>query len=98
MKSPETPYKMSRKPKLTDRIINILIRKARTGSYSDIELTSIGQNDFEVDIGAQRVQQIISDAPFVKYLMILKAPKMLLCNKIDLFDWSLKYIKKDIHF
>ena len=98
MKSPKPPSKMGRKPKLTDRMITSLIRKARTGSYSARELTSIAQNDFEVDIGVRRVQQIISDAPFMKYLKMLKAPRMSPDNKKDRVDWALKYIKKDQKF
>ena len=98
MKSPKPPSKMGRKPKLTDRIITSLIRKARTGSYSARELTSIAHNDFEVDIGVRRVQQITSDAPFMKYLKMLTAPRMSPDNKKDRVDWALKYIKKYLDF
>ena len=46
MKSNKMPPKTGRKPKLSDRMVSSLIRKARSGSYSARELTNIAQNDF----------------------------------------------------
>ncbi len=68
---------------MTERMIRGLIKKARTGKFSARQLVAVAKNDFKVDIGVRRKQQIISNAPFMKYLKKLKAPKMSVDNKND---------------
>ena len=98
MKQLSVPKKQGRKPKLSDRMLRNLIQKARSGSSSARQLVSIAENDFGVTIGIRRMQQIISEAPFMKSLKMLKAPKISVDNKSDRVKWALKYMKKDHDF
>lgn len=95
MKSNKMPTKTGRKQKLPGRMVSSLIRKARYGSYSAGELTSIAENYFKVDIRVWRVTPIIFDTAYVKYLKMLKAPWMLSENRKDIIERPLKYMKKD---
>ena len=98
LKSPKLPKKQGRKPKLSDRMMKILIRKARSGEYSARQLVSVANNDFNVGIGIRRMQQIISEAPFMKYLKMLKAPRMTIDNKKDRLKFAKDHLKKDHDF
>ena len=98
LKSSKSPKKQGRKPKLSDRMMKTLIRKARTGEYSARQLVSVASNDFKVDIGVRRMQQIISEAPFMKYLKMLKAPRMSIENKKDRLKFAKDHLKKDHDF
>ena len=51
--------------------------------------------DFKKDISVRRMQQIISNTPFMKYLKKLKASKILIDNKRDRLKWAHNHVKKD---
>ncbi len=57
-------------------MIRSLIEGARTGKLSSQQLVAVAKNDFKVDIDVQRIQQIISNALFIKYPKNLKTPRM----------------------
>lgn len=76
LKSPKPKAKLVRKSKLTTRMMGSLIIKARTGKFSSRELVGLIKADFNIEIDIRRMQQIISNAPYMKYLKKLKPPKM----------------------
>ncbi len=98
LKSPRKKHQLGCKPKMTERMIRGLIIKARTGKFSARQLISVATNDFKVDIGVRRMQKIISNAPFIKYLKKLKAPKMSVDNKSDRVKFAHDHINKDQSF
>ena len=98
MKSPKRNQKLGRKSVLSDRMMRSLIQKSQTRNYSARELTSVAHTEFKVQIGVRRMQQIISETPYMKYLKMLKAPRMSLENKENRLNWALKYIKNGPDF
>ena len=98
MKTGKELRKTTRTSKLSDRMIRFAVQKAQTGQYSARQITGMINNDFKIEIGVRRIQQIISGAPHMKYLKMIKAPKMTPSNKSDRLKWALKYIKKDHDF
>ena len=95
---PKLPKKQGRKPKLSDRMMKRLIRKARTGEYSARKLVSVASNDFNLDIVSRTMQQIISEAPFMKYLKMVKAPRTTIDDKKDRLKFAKDHLKKDHGF
>ena len=72
MKTGKATRKASRTSKLSERMIRFVIQKAQTGDYSARQITAMINNDFNVEIGVRRIQQIISAAPHMKYVKISK--------------------------
>ena len=98
MKTGKEPRKTTRASKLSDCKIGFVIQKAQTDQFSALQITGMINYDSNMQVGVQRIQQIISGAPHKKYLKMIKAPKMTPLNKIDHVEWALKYIKKDHDF
>ena len=80
-KSKKEESKLGRPPKLSERDTRALIRKARKGNLSARNLVFITRNDYKVDIGVRRMQQILQNADYLEYTKMLKVPRLSADNK-----------------
>ena len=88
-KSRTQTQKLGRPPKLSERDTRCLVRKARAGNLSARDLVLVARNDFNVDIGVRRMQQILRNADYLEYSKMLKAPRLSAENKKKREIWSL---------
>ena len=98
LETKKSPAKLGRPPKLSQRDKNSLIRRARLQSLTARELVFIAQDEWGINIGIRRIQQILKNAPFLRYTKMRCSPKLTTLNKDARLKFALKYLKCGAEF
>ena len=80
--------------KITKTQTRLLLREASKGEKSCREL----KLSLEIDMGVRRVQQILRQAPHLKYKKMLTRPQMLQRHKDVRLEWSKRMLEKGSAF
>ncbi len=77
--------------KISQKVVRTMTRKADTDLYNDREL----QNNYGLDVGVRRVQQMLHDVAHLAYKKILVAPPLAPKHKRARMEWAPESLHTD---